>query len=212
MNGIPAFVSGTYCGRFDDLELIRGKSTTSRRRAVLLLTDNGHRITLDWPAGKRAVPWPSDFPPVDGGLYRLTPEGSLQSSEWLLHKLPPTLVDPTARIAWMIERQCQQQAAAALYALRRDRVPFALYLTSDRGRRPAYRIGERMTLLVKSSHDAFLYCYVWSMTGPTVAIFPTAVSGGAWIAGSELLELPGQRLGVPRQSLREAKGSVALRC
>ena len=200
LSGIPAFVSGTYCGRFGGLELIRGKATASRRRAVLLLADSGRRITLDWPAGKRAVPWPSDFPPVDGGGYRLTPEGSLQSSEWVLHRLPPNLVDPTARIAWMIERDCLQQAAALLSAIRRDRVPFELYLTTDRGRRPVYRIGERITLLAKSSHDAFLYCFFRPSAGPAVAIFPSAVSGGARIAGSVLLQLPGDRLGVDLQA------------
>lgn len=199
VKGIPAFVSGSYCGRRDGLELIRGDGK-GVRRATAQQTDTGQKFSLIWPDGRRAIPWPGDFPPVDGGGYRLTQHGALQASEWVLHLLPPTLVDSTARIAWMMERDCLQQAAALLIAIRRDTVPFELYLTTDRGRQPEYRIGERMSLLAKSSHDAFLYCFVRPLDGPAVAIFPSAASGGAEIAGSDLLQLPGKRMAVDLQA------------
>jgi len=199
VKGIPAFVSGSYCGRPDGLELIRG-DTKGVGRAAAVQTDTGREFSLTWPDGVGAIRWPSDLPPVDGGGYRLTQHGALQASEWVLHLLPPTVVDPTAQVAWMIERDCLQQAAALLIAVRHETVPFELYLTSDRGRQPEYRIGERMSLLAKSSHDAFLYCYVRPLNGPAVAIFPSTASGGARIVGSDLLHLPGKRMAVDLQA------------
>jgi hypothetical protein len=52
------------------------------------------------------------------------------------------------------------------------RGPFAFHLTSDRDKNAAYRIGERMNLLIRLDRDAWTYCFYTQADGKTIQILP----------------------------------------
>ena len=50
--------------------------------------------------------------------------------------------------------------------------PFAFSLTSDRGKNAAYRIGEKLALLIRVDREAWVYCFYRDAAGATIQIFP----------------------------------------
>ncbi|MDA1101793.1 MAG: DUF4384 domain-containing protein [Proteobacteria bacterium] len=50
--------------------------------------------------------------------------------------------------------------------------PFAFQLTSDRGKNAAYRLGEKMKLLLRLDRKAWVYCFYRDAAGATMQILP----------------------------------------
>ena len=125
--------------------------------------------------------------------------------------VPGQLDSPLTRIAWMVEQACVAQAQAELAKFQDQVDPFSLYISTDRGAQPSYRVGEQMTLKVKSNRDAAIYCFYTAGDGSTIALFPSQFSGGAWVEGHETLYLPGDRLPVTL-SIAPPAGQEIIRC
>lgn len=114
------------------------------------------------------------------------------------------------RIGALVQQGCLDEARAALDALRRREVTPALWLSTDAGPQPTYRVGDMMTLLIQANFDASLYCYYGQSDGTLVPIFPAAASDGR-INGGEALELPGTALPGDLE-LAQPGGSETVHC
>lgn len=74
-------------------------------------------------------------------------------------------------------------------------VPLALHLTTERGNRPTYKIGERLNLNLSLSRDAWLYCFYHDAAGDVTQIFPNPelqkTGRTAKLSGGRAYSLPG---------------------
>ena len=79
-------------------------------------------------------------------------------------------------------------------AVRREALgPFALQLTSDRGRRPVYGIGDSAHLVVQSAQDGYLYCFHQASSsagGSITRIFPNQYYNNATIRRDVSIHIP----------------------
>ena len=69
--------------------------------------------------------------------------------------------------------------------------PIEFNLSSDRGKDPAYRIGEKLNLLIKTDRDAWLYCFYRQTDRRWVKLFPNTHHTNASVPGSRMLTIPG---------------------
>jgi hypothetical protein len=69
--------------------------------------------------------------------------------------------------------------------------PLAFDVTSGRGRDPAYRIGEKLTLVLRSDRDAWVRCFYRQADRRWVKIFPNAYQRSARLAAGRALTVPG---------------------
>lgn len=68
--------------------------------------------------------------------------------------------------------------------------PIGLELTSNKGRDPVFRIGEEMVLLVRTTEDAFLYCFYTQADGRRSRIYPNPYQLDARVPGRVLQLIP----------------------
>jgi len=71
--------------------------------------------------------------------------------------------------------------------------PVKFTLTTDNGRDPVYRVGEKMNLLIQTDRDVWLHCYYLQQNGKVFQIFPNPFQKEAKIEGGRLYTIPGQR-------------------
>jgi hypothetical protein len=79
--------------------------------------------------------------------------------------------------------------------VRRDAMPSGMQLSTDRGRRPVYAVGDSAHLLVQAPHDGYLYCFhqASAAAGSGVTqIFPNPYHRDAHIAGDSSVHIPGE--------------------
>ena len=65
-----------------------------------------------------------------------------------------------------------------------------LTVTTDRGPRPTYRVGETMTVRVEPTAGAYVYCYYQDSDGHVARIFPNRFQPDAYVRPHALLEIP----------------------
>lgn len=92
--------------------------------------------------------------------------------------------------------------------------PITLLLSSDRGRRPVYRVGEIARLAIQTSRDAWLYCF--NRYGPpggdrVIRLFPNRYHLDARIRGGVPLHLPDETMGFVLR-LHPPAGIETVRC
>jgi curli biogenesis system outer membrane secretion channel CsgG len=68
--------------------------------------------------------------------------------------------------------------------------PPELALSTDRGPRPNYRIGETMAVSVQPTKDAFIYCYYQDSAKNVVRIFPNRFQSDAFVHANKKIEIP----------------------
>ena len=164
----------------------------------------GQAISLDragtphavsWPADSSLAAWPADLPIADGD--RISVMGRAGAADITLTFR--RLAIPTSDRAWIAQALllgCVTQARPALQDLLQTSVAPQLYLSSDRGRHPTYRVGERLALVLQSNRDGHLYCLAKQSDGAIVPIFPAGATDGARIQGHIPLSIPGPRLSI----------------
>ncbi|MBM3571419.1 MAG: DUF4384 domain-containing protein [Alphaproteobacteria bacterium] len=89
--------------------------------------------------------------------------------------------------------------------------PIQLTLSSDRGRRPAYRIGETAQLLIRLDRQAFLYCFYLQADGQMVRVFPNAHHRHARLDGGRVHTIPGDIFPFDLK-ITEPPGAELLKC
>ena len=92
--------------------------------------------------------------------------------------------------------------------------PFAFHLTTERGKDPAYKVGEKMNLMIRLDNDAWVYCFYRQSDGSMIQIFPNPHMGLAEprLEGGILHTLPGNNTFPFSLKLTEPLGFELLKC
>jgi hypothetical protein len=68
--------------------------------------------------------------------------------------------------------------------------PPQLVLSTPRGPRPSYRVGETMVVAVQPTQDAYVYCYYQDATGTIARIFPNRFQPDPFLHAGMRIEIP----------------------
>jgi hypothetical protein len=91
--------------------------------------------------------------------------------------------------------------------------PPRLVLSSPRGPRPRYRVGETLVLAVQPTADAYVYCYYQDASGSVARIYPNRFQPDPLIVSGRRIEVPPQ--GVASFAIRldqPGSGNEAIAC
>lgn len=69
--------------------------------------------------------------------------------------------------------------------------PIDLYLSSNKGENPQYKVGEEMTLMVRTGQEAYLACYYMQADGAIFRIFPNKFMRANRVSGGFVQHIPG---------------------
>lgn len=94
--------------------------------------------------------------------------------------------------------------------------PISLQLTSDRGKNPRYRIGEKMHLKIRLDRDAWLYCFYRQADGDMIQMLPNRFTRQKLIApkfaAGVLHTIPGEDIFPFNFDISAPAGSETVRC
>jgi hypothetical protein len=182
--------SATYCldkstavwiGRPDE----GGSRIKLRRR--------GSSREIAWPSGAARVEWPTDVLVEDGDRFEIVDDAGSARATATFRILDEQSSSESARVAQAALMGCQDQVSASLRDLAQAVSPPELWLATDRGRKPTYRPGEPMQLMIQSNGDGFLYCVQRRADDTVRSIFPAGAVDGARLRSHETLSIPGRR-------------------
>jgi hypothetical protein len=182
--------TATYCIDTSSSVRLRRVPTIDWPRGVRRV--GGSRV-ISWRANEPELPWPAELAVADGDRLEILDDVGAVRSVLTFRQLS-ILPSESAWTAQAMLLGCSKQAAPKLRELTRNVTVPALYLASDRGRDPIYRIGDPLKIVVQSNVDGYLYCFVRQGDGSTVPLFPSRASGGARIDAHVPLQIPGRRL------------------
>jgi len=132
----------------------------ARAPASLSLQDTatGATAQLVWTQAQGPQPWPRTVPLRDGTTIAARWNGGTTAAQLTFHQVP---ADGSADslIHWAAAG-CGAQVAPVLRGLGQKVTPFALYLSTERGRSPHYAVGEPVNLVVQVNRPAALYCAI----------------------------------------------------
>lgn len=203
---VDAGRSGTYCiGPSDTIWLTRPASGP----ASLALRHRGNLRSLAWPAGAARIEWPADVAVEDGDRFEVLADGTALAT-LTFHTVTGTGPSEAAEIAEGMLLGCREQNEAALRQLARATLPPELWLGTDRGRDPVYRLGEPIRLTAMSAADGWLYCVATRSDGTAVPVFPAGAIDGARLPGAVPATIPGPRRSMELQA--GPRGTERIRC
>lgn len=156
----------------------------------LKLGPAGLSSTIRWAEGAATLGWPKDLPLKNGATYVAHLNSTVVARQLLLHLVPEELPTDAHRAVWMAENDCRRQAAVLLARLGAGLGPMGLYLSSDKGETPVYRIGESLTLVVRTEQDAYLTCFYRQADGSIFKIFPNRYAESEKLSGSRSHSIP----------------------
>ncbi len=197
--------SGTYCvDPTSTVWIMRpagGQGTYALRR-------KGSTRTLAWPEGAARSEWPADVPIDDGIQFEIVTDGTAHATA-TFRSFPSSVAAGPAQIAAGILLGCHDQFDEELRRFSRLTATPELWITTDHGRRPAYRSGEPIGLTITTNMDGFLYCVATRNDGGAAPIFPAGAVDGAQLRGSAPLTIPGRR---QAYGLTAGRGLAQIRC
>ena len=182
--------SATYCIDGSSALRLRRVGAADWPRGVRRL--DGSRVIV-WQASEPELRWPTDLGMADGERLEVL-DGAGAGRAILTFRRLSVLQSESAWTAQAVLLGCSTQASAKLQELARTVTTPALYLASDRGRNPTYRIGEPLKIVIQSNVDGYLYCFLRQGDGSTVPIFPARAADGARLEAHVPLWIPGRRL------------------
>jgi hypothetical protein len=180
--------SGTYCIEPTSSVWI---AHPADRHAVYALRQNGSLRTVAWPPGAERTEWPGDVPIEDGSRFEIVTDGTAQATV-TFRAMPPAVPTGSARVANGVLLGCHDQFDDELHRFSRSVSSPELWITTDRGRQPAYHPGEAIALTITADMDGYLYCMM-AKNDAAIPIFPAGAIDGAQVRGSEPLSIPGRR-------------------
>jgi hypothetical protein len=181
--------SGTYCVGPSTSVWI-GRPDNDHR--AITLRRRGSARTLGWPQDAVRTEWPADVAIDDSSQFEIGIDGAARATV-TFRSMPADALRGPARVAKGILLGCQIQFDPALRRLGLSMVRPELWMTTDRGRRPAYRNGDKVILTVTASVDGYLYCVASGKDGNAIPIFPAGAVDGAELRGSTPITVPGLR-------------------
>lgn len=66
-----------------------------------------------------------------------------------------------------------------------------LSLSTNKGKRPTFKVGENLTVTLQTNGDAFAYCYYKDHVNNIARIFPNRYQPNALVAGGSEIKVPG---------------------
>ena len=200
--------------------VVDGVSTLLRQRVAGLRVDPGSVLANDFraledigrdPPERRMTDGPAGIYLLDGTYWDFGREVEIRLA---LAGRDGRRIDQSVRVARGSIPDTLSLVPMAVPA-RADNVgPIALLLSSDRGRRPVYRVGEIARLAIQTSRDAWLYCF--NRYGPpggdrVIRLFPNRYHRDARIRGGVPLHLPDETMGFVLR-LHPPAGIETIRC
>lgn len=181
--------SGTYCVTPSSSVWI---ARPPQDHSPVALRRKGNSRALAWPVDSERIEWPADVPIDDGSQFEIV-SGGLSRSLVTFRMLPSDTASEPAWVAKGITLGCEEQFGAALRRISLSAAQPELWITTDRGRSPAFRIGEPVHLTVTASVDGYAYCFAEGADGSATPVFPAGAVDGAQLRGSTALTIPGPR-------------------
>lgn len=157
------------------------------------------------------APGRTELPQVEGGA-----NGTTVKARAGVYVLSGTLWDLGADVDVRLSlRGAGGQAASAGMRIRRDGIPVGLLtasspsvermvtgpvdlkLSSDRGQRPVYAVGDSAQLIVQTARDGYLYCFHQSSApagGGIIKIFPNPYHRDPHVAGQSNVRIPASEM------------------
>lgn len=146
--------SGTYCVERSAAVWIARPTDDAARYT---LRRKGTMRTLAWPGAAERIEWPDGMMIEDGDRYEMLMDGVARAT--VTFRTLDERADSAGQ--WIAEgmlRGCGEQFNGPLRRLARSVASPELFLTSDRGRTPVYRVGDPVALTVQADTDGYLYC------------------------------------------------------
>lgn len=207
---ISSAESATYCVPKGQNPVLFASAPDAGKLTVKAVA-GGASAALTWPKTGN-LPWPAGVPIKDGASYQLIDNnGATQTVK--LHVVDDA-PQSGQRALWLAERGCLRQAVEAAERLEREggsQGLFDLELRTTNKPSPNYRIGESLELSVRSTRDAFLYCFYVDVGGEVTKIFPSQFEAGAKVDSVVAQAIPGAKWSSP-MLLTGPVGSSEVRC
>jgi hypothetical protein len=197
--------SGTYCVTPATSVWIMRPANDQRR---FVLRRGGNSRTLAWPSEASRVEWPADLPLDDDAKFEVIMDGTSRATI-SFRTFPERPGGSLGQVAVGVLLGCRYQFDATLRRASLAVIEPELWLTTDHGRRPAYRIGDPVTVTAMASTDGYLYCVATGEEGKLAPIFPAGAVDGAKVHASTALTIPGSRQPV---QLRAGPGLRQIKC
>lgn len=201
--------SGTQCVKAGSTPMLQKPHDPALTQATLRDTARGTTAKVSWDKGT-AVPWPKELAVKDG--TELSVAGADGKPR---HTLRLRVVEGGGEGAALAVRLagagCAAQAAALLTPVRDAMAPLNLYLSTDRGLYPTYKVGDPVKLVLQTNRDAHVYCYLRNVRGQLTPIFPAGPSATSLVEGHQTLSMPGDRMPMPLRA-GEPTGDQEVRC
>jgi biotin carboxyl carrier protein len=202
--------SATYCLTKGQSPVLAGGVPETGKVTVKAI-QGGQSASVTFPrVGTPA--WPASVPVKDGASYQLTGnDGVAQTVKLVVADEAP---QSGQRALWMAERGCMRQAVEAAERLEREggaQGLFDLELRTTNKPSPSYKIGESLELSVRSTREAFLYCFYVDIGGEMTKIFPSQFETGAKVDSVVPQAIPGPKWSSP-MLLTGPAGTSEVRC
>lgn len=113
---LDATQSGTICASGKGLKIWRPESEQASQLSIT--KGSGPRTTVNWPAGKPTIDWPSAVPIASGEEYQLALAGGAETQKIRFAMLPTIPTEAVDAAQALVERGCQNQLDVLVDALR----------------------------------------------------------------------------------------------
>jgi hypothetical protein len=168
-------------------------------------------MDVQWPKSQATLQWPASVPVKNGATYELRMGATTTSIA--VHMLDQKGLTSGQVALWMAEQGCQRQASAMIDSLERGLVGklFDLEVGGDGRASASYKVGEELKLSIRSSRDAYVYCFYRDVAGEVTKIFPSQFDRTAQIGAGGAQSIPAPAWEAPMQ-LTGPAGASEVQC
>ncbi|MBL8707056.1 MAG: DUF4384 domain-containing protein, partial [Rhodospirillales bacterium] len=187
---IDVTASGHWCVAADKAVTMTRGANTSFDSITIETKPSGAKMDVPWPAGQASLQWPASVPAKNGATYELRMGGTVTSVA--LHLLDQKGATPGQVALWMAEQGCQRQASAMIDSLERGLAGklFDLEVAGDGRASAAYRVGEELKVSLRTSREAYVYCFYRDVQGEVTKIFPSQFERTAQVGSAQSIPSP----------------------
>jgi murein DD-endopeptidase MepM/ murein hydrolase activator NlpD len=208
---IDVSAAGHWCVAADRaVTLTRGKAA-GFESITIESKPSGAKMDVPWPKSQATLQWPASVPVKNGATYELRMGATTTSIA--VHMLDQKGLTSGQVALWMAEQGCQRQASAMIDSLERGLVGklFDLEVGGDGRASASYKVGEELKLSIRSSRDAYVYCFYRDVAGEVTKIFPSQFDRTAQIGAGGAQSIPAPAWEAPMQ-LTGPAGASEVQC
>jgi hypothetical protein len=208
---IDVTAAGHWCVAADRAVTLSRGAGTGFESITIETKPSGARMDVPWPRTQATVQWPASVPLKNGATYDLRLGATTTSIA--LHMLDQKGLTSGQVALWMAEQGCQRQASAMIDSLERGLAGklFDLEVAGDGRASANYKVGEELKLSVRSSREAYVYCFYRDVAGEVTKIFPSQFDRTAQIGGGGAQSIPAPSWEAPMQ-LTGPAGASQVQC